>query len=114
MFSTAHLYDQVVANQVAQPKPVDPLIWFLQTFLTIFVIMNAVMVIGALQTWAERKVIARMQLRYGPNRTGPFGLLQPIADLVKMIRKESFYPATAVDFLYITAPIVSTFTALLA
>ena len=41
--------------------------------------------------------MGRMQLRYGPNRAGPYGLLQPIADLVKLIRKESFFPAAAID-----------------
>ena len=76
------------------------------------VIINVLLGMFAYLTWVERKVLGRMQLRYGPNRAGPYGLLQPIADLVKLIRKESFYPATAVDFLYITAPIVSAFTAL--
>jgi NADH-quinone oxidoreductase subunit H len=79
-----------------------------------FVIINIVMAVFAYMTWVERKVIGRMQLRYGPNRAGPFGLLQPIADLVKLIRKESFFPSSAIDFLYITAPVVSTFTALAA
>ena len=78
------------------------------------VIINLLLGMFAYMTWVERKLLGRMQLRYGPNRAGPFGLLQPIADLVKLIRKESFYPATAVDFLYITAPIVSAFTALAA
>jgi len=79
-----------------------------------FLIINLMMGVFAYMTWVERKVIGRMQLRYGPNRVGPFGLLQPIADLVKLIRKESFYPSNAVDVLYITAPIISTFTALAA
>jgi NADH-quinone oxidoreductase subunit H len=78
------------------------------------VIINVVMGVFAYMTWLERKLLGRMQLRYGPNRAGPFGLLQPIADLVKLIRKEAFYPATAVDFLYISAPIISAFTALAA
>jgi NADH-quinone oxidoreductase subunit H len=72
------------------------------------------MVAFAYTTWLERKLLGRMQLRYGPNRAGPFGLLQPIADLVKLVRKEAFYPSASIDALYITAPVVSMFTALAA
>ncbi|HWG56664.1 MAG TPA: NADH-quinone oxidoreductase subunit NuoH [Gaiellaceae bacterium] len=76
------------------------------------IIINLVMGAFAYLTLTERKVMARMQLRYGPNRAGPFGLLQPIADLVKLIKKESFFPGSAVDFLYILGPFVAAFTAL--
>jgi len=79
-----------------------------------FVIINLVMGVFAYMTLIERKVMGRMQLRYGPNRAGPYGLLQPIADLVKLIRKEAFHPGSAVGGLYIMAPVVSTFTALAA
>ena len=78
------------------------------------VIVNLLLGMFAYMTWVERKLIGRMQQRYGPNRAGPFGLLQPIADLVKLIRKESFYPATAVGLLYIGAPLISAATALAA
>jgi NADH-quinone oxidoreductase subunit H len=78
------------------------------------VIVNLLLGMFAYMTWVERKLIGRMQQRFGPNRAGPFGLLQPIADLVKLIRKESFYPATAVEVLYIGAPLISAATALAA
>jgi NADH-quinone oxidoreductase subunit H len=79
-----------------------------------FVIVNLLLGLFAYSTLLERKLLGRMQLRYGPNRTGPYGLLQPIADLVKLIRKEHFFPATSVDALYISAPAVSAATALAA
>ena len=76
------------------------------------VVINVVLITFAYLTLAERKVMGRMQLRYGPNRVGPYGLLQPIADLVKLIRKESFFPGAAVDVLYIFSPFVAAFAAL--
>ena len=79
-----------------------------------FVIINIVLLTFAYTTLLERKALGRMQLRYGPNRAGPYGLLQPIADLVKLVRKESFFPTAAIDIPYILAPVVSAFTALAA
>jgi NADH-quinone oxidoreductase subunit H len=79
-----------------------------------FLIINLVLGAFAYATLVERKLLGRMQNRYGPNRAGPFGLLQPIADLVKLLRKEHFYPASAVDVLYIAAPAVAASTALAA
>jgi NADH-quinone oxidoreductase subunit H len=78
------------------------------------VIVNVVLVLFAYLTLIERKVMGRMQLRYGPNRAGPFGLLQPIADLVKLVRKEAFAPSSAINIPYILAPIISAFTAIAA
>jgi NADH-quinone oxidoreductase subunit H len=78
------------------------------------VIVNLVMVAFAYTTLLERKLLGRMQLRYGPNRAGPYGILQPFADLIKLVRKESFFPASAIDLPYIVAPVVSMFTALAA
>ncbi len=78
------------------------------------IIVNLVLGLFAYLTLLERKLLGRMQLRYGPSRAGPYGLLQPIADLVKLIRKEAFAPSSAIGIPYILAPIVSAFTALAA
>jgi NADH-quinone oxidoreductase subunit H len=87
--------------------------WWI-SLIKAFLIINLVMVAFAYSTWLERKLLGRMQQRYGPNRAGPFGLLQPIADLVKLLRKEHFYPEAAIDLLYIGAPAVAGITALAA
>ncbi len=71
------------------------------------------MTLAAYLVLAERKLLARMQLRYGPNRVGPFGLLQPLADVIKLLTKEDFVPAAADKWLFLIAPGLSAVTALL-
>ncbi len=63
---------------------------------------------------AERKLLGRFQHRYGPNRVGPFGALQPLADIVKFATKESSRPTTSVGFLFAFAPVIAIFTAVAA
>ncbi len=87
--------------------------------LSLFIIYKAVLVIlvflislviAMYSTYAERKVAAFMQDRIGPNRAGPFGLLQPVADGVKMFMKEEIIPQVSNKFLFILGPSVAMFT----
>ncbi|MEE9553593.1 MAG: NADH-quinone oxidoreductase subunit NuoH [candidate division Zixibacteria bacterium] len=80
----------------------------------VVVIYIALLTAIAYSTYFERKVVARIQHRIGPNVTGPFGLLQPIADAIKMITKEEIRPAMANKFFYVLAPMISFVTASMA
>jgi NADH-quinone oxidoreductase subunit H len=63
---------------------------------------------------AERKLLGRFQSRYGPNRVGPYGALQPLADILKLLTKEQFRPSSSIGFLFVVAPLVSIVTAVAA
>ena len=84
----------------------SPLIVFLIFAVAIFLIVNVMALIGGLGTYAERKISADIQMRHGPNRVGPYGLLQFLADGVKMIMKEDIIPTESNKFLFTIAPIL--------
>src|ERR1700735_783277 len=84
----------------------NQLIWWL-VLLKVGIVFVFLLLTTMLMIWAERRVIGRMQNRPGPNRAGPFGLLQPIADALKLPLKEDIIPTTADKLLFIAAPVIS-------
>ena len=85
--------------------------WWVQ-ILKALVIFAVVFQLVPVALLAERKVLGRFQHRYGPNRVGPFGVLQPIADIGKLLFKQQFRPRTAVAWLFALAPAISMLTAI--
>lgn len=81
--------------------------------ILILVLFLVSLLVAAYSTWGERKVAAVMQDRIGPNRTGPFGLLQPLADGGKFFFKEDFTPANADKFLFVLGPSLVMFISLI-
>src|SRR5437660_4412767 len=92
---------------------------FLNTPIVAYIIKGAIVIFALLTAFAymtliERRVVAKLQGRLGPNRAGPFGLFQPIADAVKMAFKEQIVPTQAKKVIYVMAPVISVVVALCA
>jgi NADH-quinone oxidoreductase subunit H len=78
----------------------DWMIGILVLIVKLVVVMLVLLLMAAYLVWVERKFLARLQIRYGPNRAGKFGLLQPIADTIKMMTKEDTVPEAADRILF--------------
>jgi NADH-quinone oxidoreductase subunit H len=91
--------------------------WVMQiasALINIFALLGVFLTLFALISVLERKILGRIQNRYGPNRVGPFGLFQPVADGIKMLIKEDIVPARADKVVHFLAPILIAATAILA
>ena len=101
--------------QVADPQlpPVSFFPWLIFALIKLLIVFTLYMVAAALLTLAERKLSAWIQDRHGPNRVGPWGLMQPLADGLKNLVKEEAAPSFASGALYTLAPIISFIPALI-
>jgi NADH-quinone oxidoreductase subunit H len=87
--------------------------WWMQVIKAILLFAIGLQLVPVILV-VERKLLGRFQGRYGPNRVGPYGVLQPLADIIQLATKEQFRPRTAVESLYVAAPIISILTAVAA
>ncbi len=75
--------------------------------LGVVILASFVLIIDIMLVWIERKIVARFQDRLGPNRVGPYGIIQPIADVIKLLIKEDIMPKGADKFIFNIAPIIA-------
>ena len=106
------LYDSVLFRHIYNmlgevfPAKLCALDYFISGFIIMFILVNALLLGAAIYVWAERRILGRFQNRLGPNRWGPFGLLQPIADLLKLLTKEDMIPRGADRIAFTLVPII--------
>ena len=96
------------------PDTPDWVVQIVSSLLNIAAVLGAFLTLFALISVLERKILARIQNRYGPNRVGPFGLLQPVADGIKLLIKEDIVPIRADKIVHFLAPVMIAATAILA
>jgi len=87
--------------------------WWIQLIKAVIIFIVGLSIVPIILI-AERKLLGRFQSRYGPNRVGPYGLLQPVADIGKLLGKEHSRPHTSIGVLFLAAPIISILTAVAA
>src|SRR5579863_7070432 len=92
----------------------DTLLAVVATIIKSVITIVALLTVFAYMTLIERRVIARFQSRVGPNRAGPFGVMQPLADALKMAFKEQILPSQAKQLVFLIAPAIAVFIALAA
>ncbi|MCL4851657.1 MAG: NADH-quinone oxidoreductase subunit H, partial [Bryobacteraceae bacterium] len=81
--------------------------FFILTLIKAGIVAAILLTTLAYLQWAERKLLAHIQLRLGPSRVGPHGLLQPLADVIKLLTKEDLLPAHVNKTLYMMAPFLA-------
>src|SRR5258705_3491330 len=113
-------HQPAVAHMLAAPASNIPtlsdfnqLIWWM-VLLKVGIVFVFLLLTTMFMIWAERRVIGRMQNRPGPNRAGPFGLLQPIADALKLPLKEDIIPTGVDKLVFVVAPVLSAAPAFVA
>jgi NADH-quinone oxidoreductase subunit H len=101
----------LTALPVAEVGYVEP--WWMQILKAIVILAVGLQLVPVVLL-VERKLLGRFQNRYGPNRVGPYGVLQPMADILKLLTKQQFRPRTSIGWLFALAPLISIMTAVAA
>jgi NADH-quinone oxidoreductase subunit H len=113
MFDPINAIAQWLAKLLAGWGLSSGLVNLILTLLGVVVVASFVLIVDIFLVWVERKVVARFQDRLGPNRLGPFGLIQPLADIIKLLIKEDITPVGADKVVYNLAPILALATVLM-